>query len=87
MSRENQAKILSTIENRTEMPHFSKLATMEQIAANDFTLSVSNYVEQEDTSEKVDITELNAEIAEIVTSQSQLRTEIDAIVAEIEGGK
>ena len=29
----------------------------------------------------------NAEIAEIVTSQSQLRTEIDAIVAEIEGGK
>lgn len=35
----------------------------------------------------VDITQLNADIADIVTRQSQLRTEIDAIVAEIEGGK
>lgn len=48
---------------------------------------MSSYVEAEDTREVVDIVALNAEIERIVARQSQLRTEIDAIVAELEGGK
>ncbi len=43
-------------------------------------------MELEDTSEKIDIAELNAEIAEIVERQAELRTSIDAIVAELEAG-
>lgn len=46
---------------------------------------MSSYVEQQDTKEVIDIKELNAKIAEIVARQSQLRVEIDQIVAEIEG--
>jgi type I restriction enzyme M protein len=42
-------------------------------------------VEQEDTREVVDITILNAEIAEIVKREDVLRAEIDKIIAEIEG--
>ena len=49
-------------------------------------LSVSTYVEAEDTREKIDIRKLNAEIAEIVAREDELRKSIDAIIAEIEGG-
>ena len=45
---------------------------------------MSSYVEAEDTQEVIDITELNADIAKIVARQSELRTEIDAIVADLE---
>ena len=47
--------------NRTETKHFSHLATYEEIEENDYNLSVSTYVELEDTREKVDIGVLNKE--------------------------
>ena len=56
----------------------------DEIAENDFNLSVSTYVEQKDTREKVDIKALNAEIAEIVARETELRVKVDAIVAELE---
>ena len=55
-----------------------------EIAENDYNLSVSTYVEQEDTREVIDIAVLNAEIAEIVKREDVLRAEIDRIIAEIE---
>ncbi len=58
----------------------------EAIAHNDYNIAVSSYVEQENTTEAVDIAQLNARIAEIVTRQHHLRTAIDEIVAELEGG-
>ena len=54
---------------------------------NDCNLSVSSYVESADAEEQVDIKQLNAEIAEIVKKQSELRTQIDAIVADLEGAE
>jgi type I restriction enzyme M protein len=42
-------------------------------------------VEAKDTREKVDITVLNAEIKTTVGKIDQLRTDIEAIVEEIEG--
>ena len=60
------------------------LATYDEIAAEDYNLSVSTYVEAEDTREKVDIVKLNAEIEEIVAREDVLRAEINKIIAEIE---
>lgn len=57
---------------------------LEEIAANDYNLSVSSYVEAKDNREVVDITELNAELKITVAKIDQLRADIDAIVAEIE---
>jgi type I restriction enzyme M protein len=51
---------------------------------NDYNLSVSSYVEAEDTREITDITALNAELKTTVAKIDRLRGEIDAIVAEIE---
>jgi type I restriction enzyme M protein len=86
LTGENQQKVLDAFVNREEIEHFATLVDHETIAENDYNLAVSSYVEQPDTREVIDIAELNKEIAEIVARQSKLRGEIDAIVAEIEGG-
>ena len=72
---------------KKDVKYVSKIVDNDYIAdKNDYNLSVSTYVEQEDTREVIDITELNKEIARIVEREAQLRTEIDKIVAEIEVG-
>lgn len=75
---------MDTFAKREDIQHFAHLADLNEIADNDYNLSVSTYVEAEDTREKVDIKELNARIAEIVARENVLRAEIDKIIAEIE---
>ena len=75
---------MNTFAGREEVEHFSHLASYDEISENDYNLSVSSYVEAEDTREKVDIVKLNAEIREIVAREQVLRDEIDKIIAEIE---
>ncbi len=67
------------------MEHFHIWQPMRKYLENDYNLSVSTYVEAEDTREKIDIVKLNAEIKEIVAREQVLRDEIDKIIAEIEG--
>jgi len=81
----NQARILDAFIAREDIDHFARLVTSSELAGNEYNLSVSSYVEAEDTSEVVDITALNAEIARIVARQVELRTAIDSIVADLEG--
>ena len=85
LTAENIDKIVDTYAGRSVNDHFSYLADYNEVASNDYNLSVSTYVEAEDTREKIDIIKLNAEIAEIVTREQVLRDEIDKIIAEIEG--
>lgn len=81
----NQARILDAFIAREDIDHFAQLVPSAELAANEYNLSVSSYVEAEDTSVAVDITALNAEIAQIVARQQELRTAIDVIVADLEG--
>jgi type I restriction-modification system DNA methylase subunit len=64
---------------------FAHSVPFEQVAANNYTLSVSSYVAAEDTREAVDIAQLNAELKTTVAKIDQLRRDIDAIIVEIEG--
>ena len=84
LTQANMDRIVETFAKRAEEAHFSHLASYEEIAENDYNLSVSTYVEAEDTREKIDIVKLNAEIAEIVAREQVLRDEIDKIIAELE---
>ena len=84
---EHQARILDAFTTREPQDHFATIVGNEDIAANDYNIAVSSYVEAEDTREEVDITELNAEIARIVTRQAELRSAIDEIVADLEGSR
>jgi type I restriction enzyme M protein len=85
LTQENQEKILKSFKERKNIAHFAKLVKNSDIAANDYNLSVSSYVEQEDKREIVDIKKLNEEISQIVAREQELRREIDKIVADIEG--
>ena len=78
-------KILDAFVKRENQEYFCSLVASEKIAEEDYNLSVSTYVEQEDTTEKIDIKVLNAEIKRIVKREQVLRDEIDKIIAEIEG--
>ena len=85
LTPENINKIVDTFAQRVEEAHFSHLAEYSEVQENDYNLSVSTYVEAKDTREKIDIVKLNAEIAQIVARENELRAAIDQIVAEIEG--
>lgn len=82
----NRKKILNAYIERKDHDHFAKLVLNKDIADNDYNIAVSSYVEQENTTEEVDIEVLNAHIAEIVIKQNKLRTAIDEIIADLEGG-
>ena len=81
---EHRRKILDAFVARESIPHFAKLVPHAALAKNAYNLSVAAYVEEEDTREPINITALNVEIARIVSRQSSLRTQIDAIVADLE---
>jgi len=87
LSDDNRKRILQAFQKREDVEYFAKLIDNEQIAENDHNLSVSSYVIPEDTREEIDIDVLNKQIEGIVQRQNKLRSEIDAIVAEIEGDK
>lgn len=84
LTDEHIAQILQIFADKSEIAHFSANIDSNQIAENDYNLSVSSYVEAEDTREVIDITLLNEEIRQTVSKITTLRQSIDDIIAEIE---
>lgn len=84
LTEDNIDKILSIYAERKEGDYISRLVSNNEIERQDYNLSVSTYIEQEDTTEKIDIKLLNKEIKEIVAREQVLRNEIDKIISEIE---
>lgn len=85
LTQQNIQTIVDAYTARTDQEHFCQLVGAEAIAENDYNLTVSSYVEEEDTREQIDIKELNARIAQIVVREQELRQQIDVIVADLEG--
>lgn len=82
----NIKNILKIYTDRKDIQYVARLVQNSEIEKENYNLSVSTYVEQEDTREKIDIVELNKEISRIVERETQLRDEIDKIIKEIEVG-
>ena len=78
-------QIMAVFDSKENVEHFARSVPLEEVAANGYNLSVSSYVEAKDNREVVDIAQLNAELKTTVARIDQLRKDIDAIVAEIEG--
>ena len=72
-------------EDTSDDKYFSKLVKYTDVKENNYNLSVSTYVEKEDTREVVDIKVLNEEIKRIVARENELRLSIDEIIKDIEG--
>ena len=86
LTEKNIENILAIYTAREDKEYTSKLVPNSKIAEEGYNLSVSTYVEQEDTREVINIEELNKEIERIVEKEEILRQEINKIVAEIEVG-
>ena len=80
----NIVAIVEEFANRTDKQYFSRYVDVDEIVQNDYNLSVSTYVEKEDTREVIDIKVLNAQIKETVEKIDILRAEINEIVRELE---
>ena len=84
LTQDNIDNIVQYFTERKEIEHIVHVAQYQEIVDNEYNLSVSSYVEAKDTREKVDISQLNQQIQEIVAREQVLRDEIDKIIAEIE---
>ena len=85
LTDDNIKDIVSAFSERKDREFFTALISNAKIAEQEYNLSVSTYVQQEDKREKIDIKVLNAEIERIVAREQTLREEITKIIAEIEG--
>ena len=79
----NQEHIFNVFKERKEEQYFSCLVDTTTVLENDANLSVSSYVEQEDTREVIDIKMVNASLKTLVSDGYQLNEKIDAIVNEL----
>jgi type I restriction enzyme M protein len=84
LTEANRQRILDAFTGRKDIAHFARLVENGAVAENGYNISVSSWIAQEDTREAVDIKALNADIASIVARQAELRTDIDAIVVDLE---
>lgn len=86
LTDENILTIFGWYAAKENVEHIVEMVSTDRIAEEGYNLSVSTYVEQEDTREKIDIKVLNQQIKEIVAREDELRKSIDRIIAEIEAG-
>lgn len=84
LTEANIEQIMQLFDSKADAEYLAVSVDNSAIATNDYNLSVSAYVEAEDTREVIDITTLNAELKVTVAKIDQLRADIDKIVAEIE---
>ncbi|MCL1898509.1 MAG: type I restriction-modification system subunit M [Micrococcales bacterium] len=84
LTSQNIDEIVQAYQQRVDQAHFTQVVSNDQLRDAAYNFSVSTHVAPEDTREKIDIKALNAEIAQIVARQAELRGAIDAIVADLE---
>ena len=81
---EHQDKIMELFANRKDEQYLAKLVKNDDILENDANLSVSSYVEQEDTREVINIKEVNAKLETLVAEGNELNQKIKDIIKNLE---
>ena len=85
LTSDNISNIVTAFTKRADKEYFCRLVSYDEVKTQNYNLSVSTYVAQEDRREKIDIVKLNGEIKKIVAREQVLRDEIDRIISEIGG--
>lgn len=80
---EHQDKIMELFQNRKDEQYLAKLVKNDDILENDCNLSVSSYVEQEDTREVINIKEVNEKLETLLKEGYELNQKIEAIIKEL----
>lgn len=80
-------RVAQAVKNRVDEQYFCKLVPNATIIKeNSCNLSISTYVEQKDTRERIDIEAVNRELSEeVVPEVNRLREEVDKFILAMEG--
>lgn len=84
MTDDHIEKIMEMFDSKKEVTHVATCIENTKIAENDYNLSVSSYVVAKDNRVKINIEDLNNEVSKTVKKIDKLRTDINAIIKEIE---
>ena len=84
LSEDNISNILKYFKDGKDIEYVVKVVSHDDIEKEKYNLSVSTYVEKEDTRKKIDIKVLNKEIDEIVAKENELRNKINSIIKNLE---
>ena len=76
-------KIVDTYRNRTEIEKYSHLATLQEVADNDYNLNIPRYVDTFEEEEPIDIKAVMAEIKELEAKRADLDKEIEGYLREL----
>ena len=85
LTSDNQNHIFQVFAERKEEEYFSRLVIIDDVLKNDANLSVSSYVEQEDTREAIDIEQVNANLASLIEEGNALNARIEEIILQLGG--
>lgn len=87
LTKENIDKIVSTYKNRNEIDKYSKNVSLEEIAANEYNLNITRYVDTFEEEVPIDIEAVNKELKEVNLEIEKTEKEIQAMIAEIKESK
>ena len=80
---EHIQKIVDTYRNRTEIEKYSHLASLKEIADNDYNLNIPRYVDTFEEEEEIDIKAVMADIKELEAKRSELDAQIEVYLREL----
>lgn len=80
---EHIRKIVDTYRNRTEIEKYSHLASLQEIADNDYNLNIPRYVDTFEEEEEIDIKAVMAEIKQLEAKRSELDAQIEVYLREL----
>src|SRR5690606_13814091 len=83
LREEHIDKIVETYRNRTSIEKFSYLATLEEVADNDYNLNIPRYVDTFEEEEEIDIQAVMAEIKSLEAKRAELDKEIEVYFKEL----
>lgn len=76
-------KIVETYRTRAEIEKYSHLATMQEIAGNDYNLNIPRYVDTFEEEEPIDIKAVMADIKSLEAKRAELDKEIEGYLKEL----
>lgn len=80
---EHIQKIVDTYRNRTEIEKYSHLASLQEIADNDYNLNIPRYVDTFEEEEEIDIKAVMAGIKELEAKRAELDAQIEVYLREL----
>ena len=83
LREEHVNKIVETYRNRTVIEKYSHLATLQEVADNDYNLNIPRYVDTFEAEEEIDIQAVMQEIKSLEAKRAELDKEIDVYFKEL----